>query len=54
MGFCTQYANDFAYPSNPVLILVFPFVRWTMARGGGGGGGSSVKRVDLCLTTNSH
>jgi hypothetical protein len=37
--FCTQYANDFANPANPFLIPVFPFVRWTMARGGGGGRG---------------
>ncbi len=48
-SFCTLYANDLAKPANHVLIPVFPFVQWTVARGGAGGGGV-VKRVDLCLT----
>jgi hypothetical protein len=25
LSFCTQYANDFANPANPVFIPVFPF-----------------------------
>ena len=35
LSFCTQYANDFANPANPVLIPVFLFFnkQW---RGGGG------------------
>ncbi len=45
-SFCTQYANDFAKPANPV----FPFDQWTVAREGWEGG--SVRRVDLCLNTD--
>jgi hypothetical protein len=42
LRFCTQYANDFANPANPVLIPVFLFLneQW---RGGGGVEGSTVK-----------
>jgi hypothetical protein len=34
-SFCTQYANGFAKPANPVLILVFPFVQTDSGREGG-------------------
>jgi hypothetical protein len=37
-SFCTQYANGFAKPANPVLILVFPSVQTDSSEGGGKGG----------------
>jgi hypothetical protein len=44
LRFCTQYANDFANPANPVWIPVFLFLneQW---RGGGGGGRVNCGRV---------
>jgi len=38
LSFCTQYANDFANPANPVFIPVFPFFNKQWWRGGGGRG----------------
>ena len=42
LRFCTQYANDFANPANPVLIpgVLFLNEQW---RGGGGVEGSTVE-----------
>ncbi len=38
LSFCTQYANDFANPANPVFSPVFPFFNKQWWRGGGGWG----------------
>ena len=45
LSFCTQYANDFANPANPVFIPVFLFFnkQWW---GGGGGRGVKCEKVE--------
>ncbi len=53
-SFCTQYAKNFAKPAIPVLIPVFPFVQWTVARGGGKGGGGKCEEGGSMFNTDSH
>ena len=53
LSFCTQYANDFANPANPVFIPVFPFLNKQWWRGGGGRG-VKCEKVESMFNKNSH
>ncbi len=45
LGFCPQYANDFANPANPVFIPVFHFST-NNGEGVEGGGGVKCEKVE--------